>query len=90
MEIKKKNNVERKTKKSELLHGVAPHRLEKPKKRLAPADPTTPGAGAGSFPNMLYQGGPVVNTPQVYIAFVGDWTSSANQARATRLTQFVS
>jgi hypothetical protein len=71
------------------MRGVAPQRLGKPTKRLLPAAPTTPGSGAGSFPNLLYQGGPVLNTPQVYIAFVGDWTSAANQTRATRLTQFV-
>jgi hypothetical protein len=48
-----------------------------------------PGAGAGTFPNFLYQGGPVINTPEVYIAFVGDWSGTANQNRATRLSQFV-
>jgi len=74
---------------TKIIHGVPPKRSIKPKRRLVPADPTTPGTGAGSFPNFLYQGGPVINTPQVYIAFVGDWTSSANQTRATRLTQFV-
>lgn len=72
-----------------VMHGVAPYRLEKPKKKLAPTDPTTPGAGAGSFPNFLFQGGPVINTPEVYIVFVGDWSSSANQTRASRLSQFV-
>ncbi len=76
-------------KSTKAMRGVAPRRLGKPKKRLLPADPTAPGTGAGSFPNLLYQGGPVINTPQVYIAFVGDWTSAANQTRATRLTQFV-
>lgn len=89
METKKKTHANHEKTSSEVIHGVAPRKLEKPKKRLAPTDPTTPGAGAGSFPNFLYQGGPVINTPEVYIAFVGDWSSNANQTRATRLTQFV-
>src|SRR5271168_4829360 len=50
-------------KSTKAMRGVAPQRLGKPTKRLLPADPTTPGSGAGSFPNLLYQGGPVVNTP---------------------------
>jgi len=69
-----------------LVRGVRPQR---PTRKRAPLDPTTPGSGAGNFPNMLYQGGPVINNPQVYIVFLGDWTSSANQTRATRLQQFV-
>jgi hypothetical protein len=47
-------------------------------------------SGNGMFPNFKNQGGPVINTPQVYILFVGDWTSPANQNRATRLRQFTS
>ncbi len=90
MESKKKNHTSHEKKPtSKLVHGVKPHRLEKPKKKLAPTDPTTPGSGAGSFPNFLYQGGPVVSNPEVYIVFLGDWSSSANQTRATRLKQFV-
>jgi len=89
MDTKKKDHTDQKKKTAKIVHGVAPHRLEKPKKKLAPTDPTTPGAGAGSFPNFLYQGGPVIHNPEVYIAFVGDWTSAANQTRATRLSQFV-
>ena len=69
-----------------IIHGVRPQTI---KRKLRVADPTAPGAGAGSFPNLLYRGGPVINTPQVYVIFVGDWTSVANQSRATRLTQFV-
>jgi len=45
--------------------------------------------GTGNFPNFLYHGGPVINMPQVYALFVGDWSSAANQNRATRLSQFV-
>lgn len=47
-------------------------------------------SGNGRFPNFKNQGGPVINTPQVYILFVGDWTSPTNQNRATRLRQFTS
>src|SRR5579859_7198246 len=69
-----------------VVHGVRPHRR---KKGVRVGIPTTPGTGAGNFPNLLYQGGPVINNPQVHIVFLGDWTSTANQTRATRLTQFV-
>ncbi len=48
------------------------------------------GLGPGSFSDFIYHGGPVINTPQVHILFVGDWSSTANQNRATRLSQFVS
>lgn len=70
-----------------LLHGVAPKKLKK--KMLLGGDPTSEGSGAGAWPNMLYQGGPVIHNPNVYVVFVGDWTSAANQTRATRLAQFV-
>ncbi|HEV3438518.1 MAG TPA: hypothetical protein VG122_14235, partial [Gemmata sp.] len=46
-------------------------------------------AGSGDFPFFVYNGGPVVNNPQVYNIFLGDWSSAANQARATRLNQFI-
>jgi hypothetical protein len=57
-------------------------------------DPSLPpdlaqASGTGSSPNLRYQGGPVINTPQVYLLFVGDWTSAANQTRATRLGQYM-
>ncbi len=68
------------------MHGVRP---QPRKRKVVITDPTSPGAGAGNFPNMLYRGGPVIFEPQVHIVFLGDWTSSANQARATRLEQFV-
>lgn len=31
----------------------------------------------------------MVTNPQVYNIFLGDWTSAANQSRATRLNQFI-
>jgi len=68
------------------MHGV---RATRRKRKIRAGDPTVPGAGSGNFPNMLYQGGPVINNPQVYVVFLGDWTSSANQTRAGRLSQFV-
>ena len=70
-----------------LLHGVSPKKLKK--KVTLGGDPTSSGSGAGAWPNMLYQGGPIIHNPNVYVVFAGDWTSSANQTRATRLTQFV-
>ncbi|HEY2661963.1 MAG TPA: hypothetical protein VGI79_19745 [Caulobacteraceae bacterium] len=47
-------------------------------------------SGPGAFPNFTYHGGRVINDPQVYCVFLGDWTSTANQTRATRLGQFIS
>jgi hypothetical protein len=46
-------------------------------------------AGSGTFPFFVYNGGAVVSNPQVYNIFLGDWSSTANQARATRLNQFI-
>lgn len=66
--------------------GVSPQRS----KKKIPLGGTPPfGAGAGSFPDFSYHGGPIVHNPQVYCVFLGDWTSSANQTRATRLAQFL-
>jgi hypothetical protein len=60
------------------------------RKREARADlGPMPASGLGSFPNFTYHGGPVLNTPQVYALFVGDWSSAANQNRAARLSQFI-
>ena len=57
------------------------------------ADTLLPGltlaSGTGNNPNFIYRGGPVINTPQVFALFVGDWSSTANQNRATRLGQFL-
>jgi hypothetical protein len=65
------------------MKGVSP----KPGAGKAPA---TPFAGAGQVPDFTYSGGPVIETPQVSVLFVGDWSSSADQTRATNLKQFVS
>jgi hypothetical protein len=69
-----------------LFRGVTPYR---PKKKVPLGAPTTGGTGAGNDPNLLYRGGPIVNKPVAHLVFVGDWTSTANQNRATRLQQFV-
>jgi hypothetical protein len=58
-------------------------------KRAKKASPLAPAGGAGAFPDFTYNGGPVINTPRVYALFVGDWSSTANQARANRLSQFL-
>src|SRR5947209_11168484 len=70
------------------LKGVSPSR---PKRRvpLGGTPPFASGPGAGSFPNFVYQGGRVITTPQVFCVFLGDWTSAANQTRATTLAQFL-
>lgn len=47
-------------------------------------------AAAGTFSDFTYSGGPVIETPQVFVLFVGDWSSSADQTRAANLQQFVS
>jgi hypothetical protein len=47
-------------------------------------------SGPGAYSDFTYNGGPVITVPQVHILFVGDWSSTANQNRLTRLTQFVS
>ncbi len=64
--------------------GVSPRRPVKPA-----AVGTSGASGTGTFGDFAYQGGPVIHAPEVHILFVGDWTSTANQNRATRLTQFV-
>src|SRR5579864_2614000 len=67
-------------------HGVVPARVAK---RRLPLGGPLAGSGPGSFPDFLYRGGPVINTPQVHAIFLGDWSSTANQSRATRLQQFI-
>jgi hypothetical protein len=47
-------------------------------------------SGTGKYPDFTYHGGPVIDTPRLYILFVGDWSGTANQTRASRLTQFIS
>jgi hypothetical protein len=59
----------------------------KPGVRKAPA---AGFAAAGTFSDFTYSGGPVIETPQVFVLFVGDWSSSTDQTRATNLQQFVS
>src|ERR1700722_3830202 len=86
-----------KTSKKSYRHGVQSQR-PKVKVPLGTKGTTLRGAGAGgsggsagswSFPFFVYNGGPVVNNPQVYNIFLGDWSSAANQNRATRLNQFI-
>ncbi len=73
-------------KKANDLKGVSP-RLAKKKIRLG--GPPMGGSGPGAEPGFIYRGGRIINTPQVYAVFLGDWTSTANQGRATRLVQFL-
>lgn len=67
---------------------VGPLRSKGPKPKPLPPD-LAAASGTGSFSNFIYRCGPIVNTPQVHALFVGDWTSAANQTRATRLGQFI-
>jgi hypothetical protein len=48
-----------------------------------------PAVSGPRYPDFVYHGGPVINAPQLYIVFVGDWSSRANQTRAANLSQFV-
>jgi hypothetical protein len=66
------------------LKGVQPERREK-----VPLAPDLVVSATGSFPDFIYRGGPVIQNPQLYILFIGDWSSTANQTRARRLRQFV-
>src|SRR5262249_34837248 len=58
-----------------------------------PDDVTTAGAagaaGGDPHPRFLYHGGPVVESPKAFAIYLGDWTSAANKARATRLNHFL-
>ena len=65
------------------IGGVSPHRPGK----LSDA---AGSSGFGKYSDFIYHGGPVINSPQVHILFVGNWNSPPNQNRATRLIQFVS
>jgi hypothetical protein len=67
--------------------GVSPRRAKK--KVPLGGFPALASAGAGSFPNFVFRGGPVITNPQIFCVFLGDWSSSANQNRATRLAQFL-
>ena len=46
-------------------------------------------SGPDPHPGFTYHGGPVVRNPRVFAIFLGDWASAANQARATRLNQYL-
>jgi len=65
------------------MKGVSP----KPGVRKAPA---IAFAAAGQFSDFTYSGGPGHRHAAVSVLFVGDWSSSADQTRATNLQQFVS
>src|SRR5437764_14001749 len=67
-------------------HGVSPRR---PEHRVRDRDIEAVASPTGSHPNFFYQGGPVINTARVFMVFAGDWSSTANQNRASRLTQFM-
>ncbi len=55
--------------------------LLKARRRAAPT--------AGAFPGFVYNGGPIIPSPQVYTSFWGWlWQDPAHQARARRLNQF--
>lgn len=45
--------------------------------------------GPDPHPGFSYHGGPVVLNPRVFALFLGDWGSAGNQARATRLIQYL-
>lgn len=61
--------------------GVSPLKVTHPA-ALAPA--------AAAHPDFIYNGGPVIRLPEVYITFWGpQWTDAAHSARSRRLNQFV-
>jgi hypothetical protein len=68
--------------------GVSPRRPKK-KVPLGGIPPFASGPGAGTFSDFRYHGGPVIPNPRAFCIFLGDWTSAANQTRATRLAQFL-
>jgi hypothetical protein len=68
------------------IMGVEAQRRE----RAVPPDVQTAASVTGPVADFIYNGGPIINTPQLYAIFFGDWTSAANQNRATRLSQFMS
>jgi hypothetical protein len=58
--------------------------------RRASKPPEAAGSsGSGAYSDLVYHGGPIINTPQVHILFVGDWSSTASKSRQAHLTQFV-
>src|SRR5438874_2551527 len=84
--IEPKNLVAEKSARDHSKRGVP----GKPVKLNLPSDVTTAGAAAADpHPTFRYHGGAVVNNPQVYALFLGDWKSTADQARAARLSQYL-
>jgi len=59
--------------------------------RFKPPPDATAAAptGADPHPAFSYHGGAVVLNPRAFAIYLGDWTSAANQARATRLNQYL-
>lgn len=73
--------------KKRVRHGVVPAELRK--RRIDLGELTLGAAGPGAEQDFVYRGGPVIHNPQVHPVFLGDWSSAANQTRATRLQQFL-
>ena len=52
--------------------------------------PAAAAPGAPAFPDLIYNGGPVITAPKVYPMFWGSkWSDAAHQQQATRLVQFI-
>jgi hypothetical protein len=74
-----------------MRNGIVSARIRKKKVPLGGAPESVSGAGKGSgkgsgiatgpgtFPDLLYQGGPVIVNPQVYAVYLGAWTGTSNQ-----------
>jgi hypothetical protein len=63
------------------------------KRRVPLGGVRAPSGGAatvGVHPGFMYHGGRVIHDARVHALFIGDWSSTANQDRATRLGQFLS
>jgi hypothetical protein len=81
-----------------MRNGIVSARLRKKKVPLGGVPESVSEAGKGSgratgpgtFPDLLYEGGPVIANPQVYAVYLGDWTGTSNQNRITQLNQFIS
>ena len=66
--------------------GVSP--VNAKKRRVRPT--AGGGAGAGSHPDFIYNGGAVIRSPQVYTSFWGPlWNDAVQTQRSQRLNQFV-
>ena len=71
------------------LEGIVETQKHPPHAEFALKGGAGGASGAGTFSDFIYNGGPVINNPQVFACFVGDWSSTANQNRAARLGQFL-